>query len=134
MPFGKDDDAGANAGGNAGAVQQEYNQQAIDELKRQFGITQENIKPFLNAGASMLPSVIEGTTAEGLDSRLAQIFNTDIFGSLVDERTRAVEGQLGAGGLTRSGTAINEAAKIPTEIGLMLEEILNGRATNLAGS
>jgi len=130
MPFGKDDDAG----GNAAAVQKQANDEAIAELKRQFGVTQKNIKPFLNAGKGMLPDVIEGTTASGLDSRLANIFNTDIFGSLVDERTRAVEGQLAAGGLTRSGTAINEAADVRSDIALMIEDMLNGRATNLAGS
>ncbi|HCC80373.1 MAG TPA: hypothetical protein DEQ25_03335, partial [Methylophaga sp.] len=65
------------------------------------------------------------------DEMLAQIFSSDIFGSLVDERQRGVQGQLAAGGLTRSGTAMTEAARVPTDIGMMLEQLLSGRQTNL---
>lgn len=125
MPFGKGREAAGAA--NQGA------QLGIDELRRQFGITQENLAPFIQAGTQALPGVTEGTTAGGLDERLAQIFNTDIFGSLVDERTRAVQGQLSAGGLTRSGTALEEIAGVPTDVGLGIEQTLFDRLSGLAG-
>ena len=64
---------------------------------------------------------------------MAQIFDTDIFGSLVDERTRAVQGQLSAGGLTRSGTAVEEIAGVPTDVGLGIEQTLFDRLSGLAG-
>lgn len=130
MSFGKKDRAGARGARD----QQKFNQQAIDELKRQFGIAQEGITPFIEAGKGALGDVIEGATVEGLDQRIAQLLDTDIFGSLVEERQRGVQGQLAAGGLTRSGTAIQEAAAIPTDIALALENILSGRQTNLAAS
>ena len=124
----------SNAGSRAADASSEFNQRAIDELRRQFDVTQGNLGPFIEAGTGALPGVIQGSTAGGLDERLAEIFDTDIFGSLVEERQRGVQGQLAAGGLTRSGTAIQEAANVPTSLGLMLEQLLTGRATNLAGS
>jgi len=124
---------GSDAGSKGAAAANRGVDLQIEELRRQFDITQGNIQPFIQAGAAQLPGLQEGATAGGLDARLAEIFNSDIFGSLVGERTRAVEGQLGAGGLTRSGTAINEAAAIPTDIGLMIEQMLTGRSAGLAG-
>jgi len=123
LGLGGDSDAGSRGAG----IEQQFNQQAIDELNRLLG-------PFISAGTGALPDVIQGTTAVGLDQRLAEIFNTNTFGSLVEERERGVRGQLSAGGLTRSGTAINEAARIPTDIGLALEQLLTNRSTNLAGT
>ncbi len=124
---------GSDAGAQAAAAQQAQNRRGVKELRRQFGRTQENIDPFIQAGTGALPQVTEGTTAEGLDARLARIFNTDIFGSLVGERSRQVQGALGAGGLRRSGPGLTEAARVPTDIGLMLEQLLTGRSTDLAG-
>lgn len=121
--------AGSRGAGAANAA----SQLGIDELRRQFGVTQENLAPFIQAGTEALPGVTEGTTAQGLDARLAEIFNTDIFGSLVDERTRALEGQLSAGGLTRSGGALQEIAGVPTDVGLGIEQTLFDRLSGLAG-
>jgi len=122
----------SSAGSDAAGIEQQFNREAIEEIKKQLGITTENIAPFLEAGTGALPDVIQGTSAEGLAARLKEIFSTDIFGSLVDERGRAVQGQLSAGGLTRSGTAFAEAAKVPTDVALAIENLLTGRSTNLA--
>lgn len=118
----------------AAEIANQATQKGIDELRRQFNVTQENISPFVEAGVGALPGLIEGTTVEGLDARLGRIFDTDVFGSLVDERERAARGQLAAGGLTRSGTALEEIANIPTQLGLALEDLLTGRLTGLVGS
>lgn len=127
--MGKSDDGAA-----AAAAQNKGIDLQIEELRRQFGITQENIQPFVQAGTSQLPGLQEGATVGGLDARLAEIFKSDVFGSLVGERESAVRGQLAAGGLTRSGTAIEAAAGIPTDIGLMIEQLLTGRSSQLATS
>jgi len=63
---------------------------------------------------------------------LGRIFDTDIFKSLTEERGRAVSGQLAASGQRRSGTGLLEAARVPTEIGLGLENLLTARSTDLA--
>lgn len=125
---------GSDAGSAAAAAANAASEREIAELRRQFNKTQANIKPFLDAGASQLPALMEGATAEGLDARLRKIFASDTFGDLVDERTRAIQGQLSAGGLTRSGTGLAEAAAIPTDLGLAIENLLNDRSTQLAGS
>ena len=127
--FGGPSGAGPAAAEQAGV----FSQKAIKELRRQFDISREDIAPFLEAGVSALPAVEAGATVPGLEARLGEIFGTDVFRDLVGERTRAIEGQLAAGGLTRSGAAIEEAAAIPTDIGLALEGLLSGRQTGLAG-
>lgn len=115
----------SQVGAPAAAQSSRFIKQAIEELRGQQA-------PFAAAGELALPEVIQGISAGGLGERLSEIFGTDVFEDLVGERTRAVEGQLAAGGLTRSGTAISEAAAIPTDIGLALESLLTGRATDLA--
>lgn len=122
------------AGGRAARAEVEGAQLGIDEIRRQFDQTQQNLDPFVQAGIGALPGLQEGATVGGLDATIADILNTDVFGSLVEERQRGVQGQLAAGGLTRSGTAIQEAANIPTELALQLENLLFGRQGQLAGS
>lgn len=119
-------------GGRAAGAANVFAQQAIGEQRRQFDITQANIDPFIQAGTAQLPALTQGTTAAGLDERLAEIFGTEAFEALRSERTRAIEGQLAAGGLTRSGTAIQQAANIPASLGLAIEELLTGRSAGLA--
>lgn len=124
---GDSGEAGANAA-NAASMRE------IAELRRQFDVTQENIEPFLQAGQRALPGQEEGSTIGGLDARLGRIFNSDTFGNLEEERLRAVRGQLGASGLTRSGNALQDIAAVPQDIGLQIENLLNNRQTTLTGS
>jgi len=93
----------------------------------------EQLEPFRDVGLEQLDALSQGTTAGGLDARLAEIFDTDIFKSLVGERTRGVQSQLAAGGLTRSGAALEKISSIGPELGLQLEGLLTGRSQNLAG-
>ena len=88
---------GTQVGGQASSQANVFLQKAIAELREQQA-------PFAAAGEIALPEVLSGITPGGLDERLGQIFGTDVFQNLVEERTGAVEGQLAAGGLTRSGT------------------------------
>lgn len=57
----------------------------------------------------------------------------EAFRALIDERQRGIQGQLAAGGLTRSGSALQEAARIPTDLGFQIEQLLTGRSQSLAG-
>lgn len=101
-------------------------------IEQQLGITREQFAPFLAAGTGALPGVQQSSTIGGLDQRIAQILGADSFQPLLEERTRSVEGMLGAGGLVRSGSAITEAAKIPTDLAFEIENMLSGRETDLA--
>lgn len=125
---------GSSSGAEAAAAQAASNREAIAETRRQFDITQGQIQPFVEAGVAQLPALEAGATVGGLDEVLGQIFGSQNFQNLRDERTRALEGQLSAGGLTRSGTALQEAANIPTGLGFELEQLLSNRSANLAGT
>ena len=124
---------GASAAGSAAGVETEALQKAIKEIRRQFNITQENIDPFIEAGTAALPGFAASTTQAGLEGQLAQIFGGEGFQALRDERQTALQGQLAAGGLTRSGTALEEAANIPTQLGFDIENLLSGRTAALTG-
>lgn len=124
--------AGAIADGNA--LLQQILQQAMGVVSEGSAANHDLLSPFLNAGTSALGNVAEGQTIDGLDQRLAQIMGSGSFESLRDERGRAVNSHLAANGLRRSGTGIEAAANIPTDLAFEIENMLNGRSTNLANT
>lgn len=108
-------------------------ERALPMLQEQLGLTRGQFDPFVKAGIGALPELQRGfqapagTTVGGLEEMIAQIMGGEAFGGLVEERQRGIQGQLAAGGLTRSGRAIEEAAAIPTDLALQLENLLTGR-------
>jgi hypothetical protein len=123
-----------DAAQQAGQLQYDAAMAGVGELRRQFDTTTGNLQPFVQAGLSQLPGALQASTAGGLDARLKQIMGGEAFGSLVAERGKVVNNQLSQGGLTRSGAALREAARIPTDVALALESELFGRQSNLLGS
>jgi gas vesicle protein len=144
---------GDDSGSDAAAAQERANKKAIAEQRRQFDITQHNLQPFIAAERRGIPAqefardtqldanrvarakrfeLNADLTPERLDRRLGQIFGSESFQNLRDERTRALEGQLASSGLRRSGTALQEAANIPTGLGFEIEQLLTGRKEALA--
>lgn len=132
--FASDFGFGSSSGEDAARKFKEEAEKAIKDINSQFQDTKGNLQPSIDLGLGQLPALQQGTTAQGLDERLATIFGSDNFQNLRDERTRALQGQLGAGGLTRSGTALQEIADVPTQLGFALEELLTGRSRGLASS
>ena len=126
--MGKGDDSGASAAREANIIAQ----QGVEELRRQFGVTQETLDPFIQAGVGQLGTLQEASTVGGFGARLAEIFGSGALDPLIEERTRAAQLQLAAGGLTRSGTALEEISAIPQGLGFGLENLLFGRSQNLA--
>lgn len=113
--------------------QREFLRSANRQLEEKFSTTEAAFDPFVQAGFGGLEGAVQGSTAGGLDERLGEIFGGESFRNLVGERTRAVRGQLAAGGLTRSGQAVEDIAAIPTELGFGIENLLSGRQQGLAG-
>ncbi len=111
--------AGSRAAGAANAA----TQQGIDLLS-----------PFAEAGSGQLGALTQGASVSGLDERLGQIFKSETFQNLIGDRTRGVQGQLAAGGLTRSGAGLESIANVGSELGLQLENLLTGRSQSLAGT
>ena len=147
MSFGKGDggNKAAQAATTAGAIeaqafaaaaklQAEAEANALEELRRQFDISSERILPFAEVGARQLPAIERASTAAGLDENLAQIFDNRSFQRLREEREDAVMNQLAAGGLMRSGSALEDIANIPTDLGFALEQLLTGRKQDLGGT
>lgn len=97
----------------------------IDESRYQdkFGALQ----PFFDRAGGALDTLSSFGSAESQAARLDQIFESDIYDQIRDERTRSAQGQLAAGGLTRSGTALQEVSDISSELGLGMEGILANR-------
>lgn len=88
-------------------------------------------EPFYDMGLAGAQGYASAATPQGLDEMISQIMSGDYFTDLVDTRTRAVQGQLAASGLTRSGRALEEAAAIPTELAFNIENLLTGRQGSL---
>lgn len=70
------------------------------------------------------------STLEGFAGQLSEIQNSDIFGELVAERQESASSALGAAGLTRSGAAAREAARIDLGSALDINGIVYGNALN----
>lgn len=104
------------------------------EQHRQFEVMRRNLQPYVDMGPGSLAQLRGADTAGGLDARLGEIFGTDAFRRLSDERTRAVKHQLNQAGMLRSDAALRELANVPLEIGLGLEEQLFNRSAGLAGN
>lgn len=126
--------SGAKAAKKAAKYQAEAFNKGTKEIARQFDETQANLQPFLDAGTEAIPFVNQGSTFQGLNQRLAAIFNSDYFAPLEDERQRAVQNQLASSGLRRSGAGMQAATAVPTDIALAIESMMHGRQSNLMGS
>lgn len=121
------------AGKQAGFIRAETSREAIQGLQREFNRASGRLDPFREAGLTALEGVEQASTIGGLDEILAQIFGTESFQALRGERERGLQGQLAAGGLTRSGTALQEAANLPVDLAFAIESLLSGRQQNLVG-
>lgn len=100
--------------------------QGIETLTRE-------LSPFRDVGLTALPGLERGATAAGLGQNIQELLAGGVLAPLVAERGRAVQGQLAAGGLTRSGAGLQAAAAVPTDLALQLEQMLSGRQSGLAG-
>ena len=123
-----------NSAGRAGKIQSQKNQEGIDALNAQFGQTYENFNPFLQGGTDAFGRSVNNATQSGFEGNIANILGGDAFKALRDERLRATEGQLAAGGMTRSGTALQEISNVPTNLAFQIEKLLSGRTDSLANT
>jgi len=122
------DDSGQDAANAIAAA----NALANEGLETQFGETKANLDPFIAAGEGGLDRSESASTPQGFADLLGQIFDSDIFKRLREERIGDVRGQLAATGQSRSGGALETIADIPTQIGLAIEQLLSGRSGALA--
>ncbi len=117
--------APSQAGSRAAAAQVAGKERGIETL------TQE-LSPFRDAGLQGLEAFQQGSTAQGFGANLQELLSGGALQPLIAERGRAVQGQLSAGGLTRSGAGLQAAAAVPTDLALQIEQMLSGRQGGLA--
>ena len=122
---------GKNSGARAASAANKKVEEAIAELQSQFSQTQGTFQPFVDVASQGLAGNVQAASVGGLGERLGEIFGSGALDPLIAERTRAAQGQLAAGGLTRSGTAVQEIAGIPQELGFAIEQLLAGRQEGL---
>ena len=118
-------------GDSGGAAQEAAAQQAAAK-QQAIATLQRNLAPFRDVGTAALPGLEAASSLQGIDQRLGDIFQGGTFRNLVDERTRAVEARDAAGGNFRSGAGLLAAARVPTDIGLQLEQLGQGRLSQLS--
>ena len=123
-----------NSAGRAGEIQSQFNQRGIDATGRQLAETRADLLPFLQGGTEAFGRSAANATRNGFEGNIADILGGDAFKELRDERLRVAEGQLSSGGLTRSGTALQDISNIPTNLALQIEELLSGRTNNVANT
>ena len=125
---------GADAATDAANVQANAQTMGIKELQRQYTQNVQRMLPFVATGKAQLDNLLQGATPAGMRDRINQLLNTNTFRNLTQERQRAAGDWLSRAGLSRSGMALREVSKIPTELAFELENLLFGRQQNLAGS
>ncbi len=93
------------------------------------------VQPFLQPVADITPGALQtaqqNATLEGFGQNLGNILNSGALQPLVDERQRAANFALSSAGLSRSSAAAEQAAAIPTELALAIEQTLAGRQGDL---
>lgn len=124
----------AKAEVNNARIQSIFGERALGELRNNLTQVGQDLQPFIGAGGQSIGRASNAATPRGLAYRLAEIMGGDVFRELSADRMRAAQGQLAAGGLTRSGAALNDVAAIGPELALAIEDQLFGRDAGLANT
>jgi len=117
----------------ASKIQAQNDDTGVSDIFKQLNLGVEGLQPYADAGIPALAGLEQGSTLEGFGGGLSDIFNSPAIQPLIQDRMRAADSAFGSAGLTRSGGAIQAAADIPTELAMMIEELINGRQSQLAG-
>jgi len=90
------------------------------------------LDPTIEAGQRQIPFLEESASAGGFGANIGDILSGGALDPLIAERQRASQAALSGAGLRRSGAAATEAARIPANLSLGIEQELNRRRENIA--
>ncbi len=110
----------------------EFYQQALDAQQEWYDKIDDLYAPYRDAGQSGLDQMKEAQTVSGLDARLKEIFGSETFTALKEEKQKEVTEALANQGLFRSGEHAEEIAQIAASTGLSIESMLYGRSSDLS--
>jgi len=115
-------------------------QTAADAAKRsgyqqadQFNKIYDLYKPVADAGRAQLEPLSAGATAAGYGQNIGDILNSGALQPMIQDRQNAATSYMAAHGLRRSGAAVREAANIPSDLAMQIENELNRRRQSIAG-
>ena len=123
---------GANAAEDAAKAQAEMARLGVAENRRQFDITQKNLRPFYDAGIEQLPALQRGATADGFGADLAALLGGQGVSPLVDSRYNSLQQGANMAGLNMRPEQMAEMAAIDPEQALALENMLYNRKQAMA--
>lgn len=154
LQYSADRAADALTGGQAGAEQamQQGFAGGYGDIARGYGLGQEamlsgigaqqgflqqagqQFAPTAALEGEYLPAMRQASTAQGMDRRVSDIMGGETYNALRDARMAELQNQLSSSGLRRSGYGLQEAADIPVETAMQLENQLAGRERDMFGT
>lgn len=114
----------------AAQLNAEAARRAIAEQRRQFDFTSKLFQPYVDLGADFIGSVSDASTLQGFDNRIGQIQDSSVFNDLFGMRQDAADNYYARIGGARSGAAVQEAAQVPVDLAMAIENQLFGRQLN----
>jgi hypothetical protein len=111
----------------------QFQREALDESRRQFGVTQDNLRPFLQSGQNALGSLGDLLGLNGPDKQqaaFAGIQNSPAFNGIVNQGENAILQRASATGGLRGGNVQGALAQYRPQL---LNQFLNEQYGRLAG-
>jgi len=109
----------------AAQAEEDLNNAAIAEQRRQFDTTYAQQLPYLEAGAAMLPYLAQGATVDGFGNSVQDIMNNS---QVSDIRNQVIGQEMGGINRDLSGLGNLRASEA-----LAIDDLLNNRRQSLAG-
>lgn len=91
-------------------------------------------QPFADAGTAMLPQYVSDSSVQGYGKNIGDIINSGALNSLIQQRQDAATSYMAARGLRRSGDAVRQAANIPADLTMQLEQELARRRAGVVNT
>lgn len=122
------DPSGVFTGAQGIEAAEQVSELSIEEQRRQFDISQANLRPFLEAGQAQLPTAQDRSTIDGFGGGIAELLQglQSQFQPQISDLQRNSQFALSGSGQLRSGRAPTAAADI--ESGVLLPQLLSGES------
>ena len=88
--------------------------------------------PYSQAGLDAWSSLVEGSTLEGMEENLSNIYGSDLYTQSQEIANRQLQDQLASTGMRRSGTGLLESANQPFQTAMGIEGMLRGRQQGIS--
>lgn len=108
----------------------------LDDMQRQIAANYPELAkfydPYAKAGMESFGYTTAGATPWGLSNQLTDIMGTDMFSRQLEESMKRAGAYNTSAGLGRSSYALNQAAQMPWETALGINDMLYGRNQAIA--